>query len=94
MDMGKNQGKGAVMVREIGTVVNYYGKISVAVVDLRETLKVYDHVAFRGATTDFEQTINSMQLDHQDIEIVGVGKEVAIKVKERVRAGDKLYRLE
>ena len=94
MDMGKNHGKGAVMMREIGTVIHYYGKLSVAVEDLSETLKVHDHVVFRGATTDLEQTIDSMQLDHQNIEIVGVGKEVAIKVKDKVRAGDKLYRLE
>ena len=82
------------MMRKIGTVVHYYGKLSVAVVHLDETLMVHDRVAFKGATTGFEQTIDSMQLDNQDIIIIGKGKEVAVKVKDRVRTGDKLYRLE
>ncbi len=82
------------MMRKIGTVVHYYGKLSVAVVYLDETLMVHDLVAFKGATTDFQQEIDSMQVDNQSINIIGKEKEVAVKVKDRVRTGDKLYRLE
>ncbi len=94
MDVGKYYGKGAVMMREIGTIIHYYGKLSVAVVYLKEPLMVHDHVAFKGATTDFEQEIDSMQLDNQNINIIGAGKEVAVKVKDKVRAGDSVYRVD
>ena len=86
--------KGVVMVREIGTVIHYFGKLSVAVVYVNETLMVHDLVSFKGATTDFQQEVDSMQLDRKNIDVIGAGKEVAIKVKDRVRAGDKLYKLE
>ncbi len=78
--------------RLIGTVTHYFGKLSVAVLDLQESLTVNDLVAFRGATTDFEQEIESMQVDHQIIEMAGEGLEVAVRVKEKVRAGDRVYR--
>ena len=82
------------MLRKIGTVIHYFSNLSVAVVYLDETLMVHDLVAFKGATTDFQQEIESMQVDNQNINISGAGKEVAIMVMDRVRAGDKLYRLE
>lgn len=81
-------------MREIGTVIHYYGKLSVAVVKLHEPLAVQEKVIFRGATTEFEQGIESIQVDHQNIEMAGKGQEVAIKVKNKVRVGDRLYKAE
>ena len=81
-------------VKLLGTVNHYYGKLSVAVLDLKEQLQVKDLVAFRGATTDFEQEIESMQVDHQNIEVAGGGQEVAVKVKGKVRTGDSVYRVD
>ncbi len=63
----------------IGTVSHYFKKLSVAVLDLKEPLAVNDLVSFRGANTDFEQEITSMQLEHQNIEVGEVGQEVAVK---------------
>ncbi len=77
----------------LGTVTHYFGKLSVAVLDLKEPLTVKDLVAFRGATTDFEQEIKSMQVDYQSIEVGGVGQEVAVKVMDKVRVGDTIYKL-
>ncbi|MDO9534058.1 MAG: translation elongation factor-like protein [Bacillota bacterium] len=77
----------------LGTVTHYFRKLSVAVLDLKEPLAVKDLVAFRGATTDFEQEIESLQVDHQNIEVAGMGQEVAVKVKDKVRAGDTIYKL-
>ena len=77
--------------KRIGKVVHYYGKISVAVVELESDLKVGDAVHFEGAHTDFSQEIDSMQVEHEAVEAVSAGDEVAIKVKERVRTGDALH---
>ena len=77
--------------KRIGKVVHYFGKISVGVVDLESDLKIGDQVRFKGALTDFGQMIESMHVDNEAVERGSTGEEVAIKVTERVRAGDRLY---
>lgn len=77
----------------LGKVTHYFGKLSVAVLDLKEPLTVKDQVAFRGATTDFEQKIDSIQVDHQSIEVAEAGQAAAVRVKDKVRVGDTIYKL-
>ncbi len=77
--------------KHVGKVVHWFGKVSVAVVELESDLKLGDTVHFEGAHTDFEQKIDSMQVEHEPVEQGSAGEEVAIKVKERVRAGDTLH---
>ncbi|MFQ5921868.1 MAG: hypothetical protein ACE5M4_03425 [Anaerolineales bacterium] len=77
--------------KRIGKVVHFFGKISVAVVELESDLKIGDTVHFEGAHTDLKQEIDSMQVEHEVVEQVSAGDEVAIKVKERVRTGDTLH---
>ena len=75
----------------IGEVTHYYGDLKVAVVKFNQAASVGDRVHFKGATTDFEQEIESMQLDHGAVEKAAKGKEVGLKVKDKVRAGDGVY---
>jgi U32 family peptidase len=75
---------------DIGKVIHYYDKISVAVVELMRPLSLQDRVVFRGKSTEFEQVIDSMQIQHRSIERADVGQEVAVKVHERVRCGDRI----
>jgi putative protease len=77
--------------KSIGKVVHFYAKIDVAVVELESDLKLGDTVHITGAHTDFHQKIDSMQVEHEVVEQVSAGDEVAIKVKERVRVGDTLH---
>jgi len=77
--------------KSIGEVVHYYGDLKVAVVKFNRKVKAGEKVHFKGATTDFEQALDSMQLDHKEIEEAGKGKEVGVKVKNKVRAGDEVY---
>jgi putative protease len=77
----------------IGEVTHYYNKISVAVVKLSQDLKVGDSVHFLGRHTDFQQEITSMQIEHQPLTEVKAGDEVALKVKQRVRRGDAVFKL-
>lgn len=79
---------------KIGTVNHYYDRISVAVVDLTGPLRLGDTVAFSGKHTYFGQQVTSMQIDHKEIEAAQAGQEVAIKVVDRVRAGDTISRVE
>jgi GTPase len=77
----------------VGTVIHYYGKIRVAGVHVSDRLAVGDQILFIGHTTAFEQIVNSMELDHQPIEVAEAGQDVGIRVIAQVRKGDEVYKL-
>lgn len=77
----------------VGTVTHYFTKIGVAVIDLSESISVGDRLHFLGKHTDFPQNIGSMQIEHEQVEQAGKGSEVAIKVDQRVRRGDSVFKL-
>jgi hypothetical protein len=77
----------------IGEVTHYYHKISVAVIKVSQDLKVGEMVHFLGRHTDFQQEIASMQIEHEAVTEVEAGGEVAVKVIQRVRRGDSVFRL-
>jgi len=76
-----------------GEVTHYYGKISVAVVNLSAPLKLGDMIEVVGKHTDLRQKVDSMQINHQDIKGAKSGQEVALKMAGRVRQGDTIYRV-
>ncbi len=77
----------------IGEVIHFYNKIQVAVLRISEPIKLGDRLHFLGAHTDFLQEVRSMQIEHQPIEEAEAGSEVAVKVDQRVRRGDSVFRL-
>ena len=77
--------------KPIGTVTHFYGNLGVAIVKFNTTVSVGTRVKFKGATTDFEEAIQSMQYDHKPVESAKKGEEIGIKVKEKVREGDEVY---
>ncbi len=77
----------------VGKVIHYFGDISVAGVEVLDSIAVGDLVLFIGHTTALEQPVGSMELDHQPIEVAKKGQEVGIRVVDRVRPGDEIYRL-
>ncbi len=79
---------------EIGKITHYFAKIGVAVVELAKDLNVGDVVRVKGITTDFKQPVKSMQVEHKDVEKGKKGQAIGMKVKEKVREHDKLYKVE
>ena len=77
--------------KPIGTVTHFYNEISVAIVRFKQPVSLGANIHFKGATTDFEHPIKSMQLDHKPVAKAPKGKLVGIKVKKRVREGDKVH---
>jgi len=77
---------------QIGNVTNFYSKISVAVVQLTAPVNVGDKILIKGDTTNFEQMIESMQIEHQNIPRAEAGQSIGLKVKDRVRPGDVVYK--
>ncbi len=80
-------------LKEVGRVTHYFTKIGVAVVNLTDTLSVGDKILIKGAVTSFEQTVESMQIEHKNVNIAQSGQSVGLKVNQRVREGDKVYRI-
>jgi len=81
------------METRIGRVTHYFNRIGVAVLELEGGLKVGDVIHILGHTTDFTQPVESMEIEHQKVQSVGPGADVALKVSRRVRKGDVVYRL-
>jgi len=78
----------------IGKISDYFAKIGVAAFTVTDDeLCKGDTIHITGHTTDFEQKVSSIQSEHEIIEIAKIGVGIGIKVKERVRDGDKVYKV-
>ncbi len=80
-------------LEKVGEVSHYFTKIGVAVVELTGKIKVGDSISVKGMTTNFEQKVESMQVEGEDIEEANPGDDIGMKVADRVRKGDIVYRL-
>jgi len=79
---------------EIGKVTDYFRKIGVAAIDITQgTLSVGDTIRIKGHTTDFTQVVESMQIEHENVQTVKAGDSIGIKVKDAVRDHDKVYKV-
>jgi translation elongation factor EF-1alpha len=77
----------------IGKVSHYFGKIGVAVIELSDSLKVGDTIRIAGGETDFSQTVDSMEIDHEKVQTAKKGDSVGLKISQKVREGYKVYKL-
>ena len=80
-------------MEEVGRVSSFFAHPSVAVVDLTAPLKVGDTVYLKGHTTDFQQTVDSLQIDRAPVQEAQAGASVGLQVKERCRKHDVVYKL-
>lgn len=79
---------------KIGFVSNYYGKISVAAVEMTDgTVSLGDTLHFLGHTTNFESKVDSMQIEHKPVKEAKKGESVGVKISEKARAGDKVFKI-
>ena len=79
---------------EVGTVIQFFAKPSVAAVEISAgPVAIGDTIRIRGATTDFEQKIESMEIERTPVPTATTGQAVGIKVKDRVRPHDKVFKL-
>ena len=79
---------------KIGEVSHYFGKIGVAALKITSgTLSVGDTIRIKGKTTDIEQPIESIQIEHDSLESAKAGDDIGIKVTEKVREGDEVFKI-
>src|SRR3989338_11311017 len=76
--------------KPVGEVTHYYSNLGVAIVKFNQDMPAGKNVTFQGATTDFSQDLTSMELEHKSVAVAPKGREVGLKVKEKVREGDKV----
>jgi putative protease len=78
---------------QVGRVTHYFGKVGVAAVELENTLRVGDTIHIKGHTSDWIQKVESMQIEHRDVEEAGAGDVVGIKVTDHARENDVVYKV-
>jgi len=77
---------------EVGHITHFFSKISVAVIELKAPLAVGDTILIKGPTTDFEQIVESMQIEHKNVQRADAGQSIGLKVAQRVREKDVVYK--
>lgn len=80
--------------QKVGKIFSYYSNIGVAAIKLTDgALKVGDKINIEGTTTNFEQEVESIQIEHKSVKEAKKGSDIGIKVKERVRPNDTVYKV-
>lgn len=77
----------------IGKIIHYFGHINVGIIELSDGLKVGETIHIKSSVTDFEQVVNEMQVEHQKIESAKAGDQVGLKVTQKVREGDQVFKV-
>jgi putative protease len=80
-------------LEQIGSIRHYYSKIGVAVIDLTAKVAVGDTIRIKGVTSDFRQKVDSMQIEHANVQDAGAGQSIGLKVTDKVREGDLVYKV-
>lgn len=80
--------------QKVGEVVKFFSKVGVAAIHVTEgTLRIGDRIKIKGHSTDFEDQVQSMQIENQPTEKAEAGQMIGVKVKERVREKDLVYKI-
>lgn len=79
-------------VIEIGSIIHYFPKINVAVVELSLPLSVGEHILIKGPSTDFEQTVDSIQVERKSIQRAEGGQSVGLKLLQLARVKDVVFK--
>ncbi len=81
------------MEEAIGKITHYFGHLGVAAMKLAGQLKLGDRIRVKGHTTDFTQTLDSLEVEHQQVTEAGPGQDVAFKVSDKARTGDTVFKV-
>lgn len=79
--------------KEIGKITHYFGKISVGIVELSDSLRIGDEIHVKGLHSDFTQKVESMQMEHRNVQEAQAGDFVGIKLVGKAHPNDKIYKV-
>lgn len=80
-------------LQEVGRVSHFFTKINVAVIELKAAISVGDRILIKGPTTNLEQTVESMEIEHEKVQRAEAGQSIGLKVNDRVRENDTVYKI-
>lgn len=80
--------------KEVGKVTHFFGNINVAAIKLSSTLKIGDTISIEGANTNFQQKVDSMQINKAVVKEAKAGQEIGMKTTDKTREGDTVYKVE
>ena len=75
----------------VGKITHYYGNLGVGIIELAGNLKNGDTIHIKGKSSDFEQTVDSIQIEHQSVGSAKKGEVIGIKTNQKVKEGDEVY---
>lgn len=78
----------------VGKITHYYNAAGVAAIEVTDSLEVGNTIHVKGHTTDFEQKVESMQIEHETLTKATKGQVIGLKVKDYVRQHDMVYKVE
>ncbi len=78
---------------QIGQISHYFDHVNVAALTLTEPLHVGDTIHILGHSTDFQQKVTSLQIEHESVNEAKPGDDVGMKVVQKVHAHDKVFKL-
>ncbi len=78
---------------KVGTIIDYYDKIGVAVLELSDTLSQGDTIRISGHGTEFTQPVDSMQIEHENLPVAKKGQAVGLKTTQEVKEGDEVFKV-
>jgi translation initiation factor IF-2 len=88
--------KGVKVVKEekVGFVEHYFDRISVAAIKLTDGgLAVGDKIHIKGHTTDLEEIVNSIQIEHDSVQKADKGADIGVKISQKVRESDEVFKV-
>lgn len=80
------------IMKKVGKVTHYYGKIGVVIIQLLDNCAVGDTIKFKGHGKEFEQLVDSMQIDHKPVEKAKKGDIIGMKVSQEVAEGTEVFK--
>jgi len=79
--------------KRVGKITHYYQKIGVAIVELEDALSVGDMIEISGPNTNLTQSVDSMQIEHENVQQAKKGTSIGLKVSDRVKENDVVYKV-
>jgi len=80
-------------LQKVGVIKHYYAKLGVAIVDITAPIDLQEKIRIKGTTTDFQQIIKSMEIEHKKVDKAKSGDAIGLKVEKRVREKDIVYKI-
>lgn len=77
---------------EIGFITHFFAKINVAVIDLKLPLSVGDRISIKGPLTDFDQTVDSIQMERKNVTRAQAGQSIGLKLSQQAKERDVVYK--